>query len=103
MRIEQEKWTQPRGWTPELPGSLAQSAQLVLLFGATAVLDRHEVIEQIRCAYPSAHVLGCSTAGEICGVQVSDDSCVATAVHFEHTEIRGCAIRLGEVQDSFHA
>jgi len=76
---------------------------LVLLFGATAVLDRHEVIEQIRCAYPSAHVLGCSTAGEICGVQVSDDSCVATAVHFEHTEIRGCAIRLGEVQDSFHA
>lgn len=103
MRIEQKKWTQPLGWTSGFPGSLAQSAQLVLLFGATAVLDRHGVLEQIRNAYPGAHILGCSTAGEICGVQVSDDSCVATAVYFEHTELRGGAIRLQEAKDSFQA
>lgn len=103
MRIEQRKWTQPEGWTPGLPGSLAQSAQLVLLFGATNVLDGHGVVEQIRSAYPAAHVLGCSTAGEICGVQVLDDSCVATAVYFEHTELRGGSVRLQEAKDSFQA
>ncbi|MGC9967336.1 MAG: FIST N-terminal domain-containing protein [Syntrophobacteraceae bacterium] len=103
MRVEQSKWIQGRDWTPVLPGTLGKSAQLVLLFGATPILKEQRLIEQVRTAYPAANILGCSTAGEICGTQVSDDSLVATAVSFEHTELRGGLVRLDQVENSFQA
>ena len=85
---------------PPSPGPLAHSAQLVLAFGATAVLQDPPAHESIRGLYPAAHILGCSTAGEICGSEVSDDSLVATAIHFEHTQLRTAHVGLGANPDS---
>ena len=103
MKIEQSKWSKTTEWRPQPPGSLSASAHLILVFGATTVLKDAELLEQLKAAYPTAHMLGCSTAGEICGTQVTDDSLVVTAVHFEHTRVAGSQIRFGEVRDSFHA
>ena len=103
MKTEQRTWTQAHGWAPNSSGPLAQSAQLVLLFGATAVLQDPRLVEPIRKFYPAAHVLGCSTAGEICGTQVSDDSLVATAIHFEHTQVRTAQVSLERNTDSQQA
>jgi len=103
VKIEQSSWTAARDWTPVAPGTLRESAQLVLVFGATALLRDSQRIQDIRQAYPYAHVLGCSTAGEICGTRVFDDSVVATAVHFEATRLQGAKIDLSEVPDSFRA
>ena len=100
MKTEQRTWTQARGWVPDSSGPLAQSAQLVLVFGATAVLRDPKLVDPIRKYYPAAHILGCSTAGEICGTQVSDDSLVVTAVHFEHTQVRTAEVSLGANPDS---
>lgn len=101
MKVEQSHWTTSGGWTPAPPGGLGTSAQLLLIFGGRSVLSNAEPMASLRRLYPSAHVLGCSTAGEICGIHVSDDSLVATAVHFEHTEIRGAQTRIESVEDSF--
>ncbi|MFH0996244.1 MAG: FIST N-terminal domain-containing protein [Pseudomonadota bacterium] len=88
---------------PKPLGVLGESAQLVMLFGATAILKEQRLVEQVKDAYPKAHIFGCSTAGEICGAQVSDDSLVSTAVCFEHTQVRGGRIGLGQMENSFHA
>ena len=103
MKTEQRSWTRTSGWTPALCGPVAQSAQLVLVFGATAVLQDTPLMESIRTFYPVAHILGCSTAGEICGAAVSDDSLVATAIHFEHTQVRTAQVRLAAHPDSREA
>jgi len=103
VKIEQSSWTAERDWTPAAPGTLRESAQLVLVFGATAILHDSQRIQDIRQAYPRAHVLGCSTAGEICGPRVFDDSLVATAVHFDDTRLQAAKIDLSEVPDSFRA
>jgi hypothetical protein len=103
MRIEQKKWTQAKGWTPEPKWALGESAQLVLLFGATHILKERTFTEQFRETWPNAHILGCSTSGEICGIRVSNDSLVATAVCFEHTQIKGGQIRLGQEETSSQA
>ena len=103
MKIEQSGWTSGPGWTPATPGALGESAQLVLVFGARALLRDSRPIQEIRQAYPRAHMLGCSTAGEICGTRVFDDSLVATAVHFEDTRLQGVKIDLSEVPDSLGA
>ncbi len=103
MRIEQKKWTEAKGWTVEHPAALGDSAQLVLVFGATSVLKDQSLVAQIKTAYPNAHILGCSTAGEICGVQVSDHSLVTTAVNFQHTWLKGAQVELHLAENSFHA
>jgi hypothetical protein len=103
VKTEQRTWTQGGGWTPAFSGTPVQSAQLVLVFGATSLLQDPSVVEPIRKYYPAAHIFGCSTAGEICGTQVSDDSLVVTAIHFEHTQLRTAQVSLGANPDSHHA
>ncbi len=103
MKTEQRSWTSGKGWSLASSAPLAQSAQLVLLFGANAALRDSSLVESVRKFYPSAHILGCSTAGEICGTQVSDDSLVATAIHFEHTQLRTAQFSLGANPDSKQA
>jgi hypothetical protein len=103
MKIEQKKWTEAQGWMPEPLGTLAESVQLILAFGATSMLKERRLLEQVKKVYPQAHILGCSTAGEICGIQVSDASLVITAVSFEHTQFRGAQVKLNQVANSFQA
>jgi hypothetical protein len=88
---------------PASSGPLAQSAQLVLVFGATSVLQDPSLVDPIRQYYPTAHIFGCSTAGEIRGTQVSDDSLVVTAIYFEHTQLRTAQVSLGANPDSHFA
>jgi hypothetical protein len=103
MKTEQRTWTQGCEWMPTYCGPVAQGAQLVLVFGGTTVLQDPRLLEQIRKFYPAAHILGCSTAGEICGDQVTDDSLVATAIHFEHTQVRAAQVSLDTTPDSQQA
>lgn len=103
MKIEQRTWTQAGGWTFTESGPLSQCAQLVLVFAATAVLQDSRRVASIRQFHPTAHILGCSTAGEICGAQVFDDALVATAIHFEHTQVRIAQVSLDTNPDSQQA
>jgi hypothetical protein len=88
MDIEQRQWTAAIGWVPAGPASVSATAQLVFVFGAPAVLRDSPCLNELTADYPRAHIVGCSTAGEICGTQVRDDSLVATAVRFEHTKVK---------------
>src|ERR1700722_3198434 len=103
MKTEQKIWTEECGWTPSECRPLAQRAQLLLLFGGTAALRNARAVEQIRDIHPAAYIFGCSTAGEIRGTEVSDDSLVATAIHFEHTQVRAAEYRLDANPDSQQA
>jgi hypothetical protein len=88
---------------PEDARSANKSSQLVLVFGSISALKDTALFEKIRQTYPDSHILGCSTAGEICGTQVFDDSIVATSIYFEHTRIEGVRTTLKEAGDSFQA
>jgi hypothetical protein len=103
MRTEQRVWTGEAGWTTASEPTLGETAQLALVFGATSLLSQPDLANAIKKFYPAAQLLGCSTAGEICGTQVLDDSLVVTAIHFEHAQFQGARVTLGEVADSFLA
>jgi hypothetical protein len=103
MKIEQRRWTEATGWQLAGPETKSSAAQLVLVFGATAVLRRVPLLAELRQLYPAARLLGCSTAGEICGTHVSDDSLVATAVQFERTKIRLEPVSLAQIPGSCEA
>lgn len=101
MKIEQSIWTQSEGWTPPSIGSLGVLAQLVLVFGGTNLLKEGTFFEQIKKVYPQAYFFGCSTAGEISGTVVQDDSLVITAVHFEKSAVKGTYVEFPNGQDSY--
>ena len=103
MEIEQNRWTEDKGWEPVAPGGLGFESQLVLIFGSSSILKEHKCHDQIKKAYPNALFFGCSTAGEIYGTRVSDDSLVATAIKFEHTRINSAQINISDVENSFQA
>lgn len=93
MKIEQNLWRSDKGWKSGEPGSLGDSASLVLIFGSRKILKEPIPLKKIRKSFPNAHLLGCSTAGEICGSEVSDDTLVMTALRFDHTQIKGVRIK----------
>src|SRR5262245_32522304 len=103
MQIEQTRWSQGKGWIPKFPGKLGANAQVVLLFGSPACLKQTAWQDDIVRAYPNAHRIGCSTAGEIYDTEVTDETLVATAVAFEHTRLQGVSLNLEDVPDSYQA
>lgn len=101
MKIEQTQWTESHNWAPHMPGNNALAADVVLLFGDKAKLQNKQLICDIRSAYPDALITGCSTAGEICGTRVLDESLAVTAICFEHTAVRSAMVKVGSAEDSY--
>jgi hypothetical protein len=103
MRVEQWQWTPGSGWSPGLPGGASSETDLVLVFAATDLLKNGGRLDELRQRHPEALFCGCSTAGEIAGTRVRDDSLVATAVRFESTRVAGSQVRVAEYADSRQA
>lgn len=77
------------------------ASQLVLVFGSTALFSDRTNFTSIRTAFPSALIVGCSTAGEIHSTTVSDETLVITAVTFEHTQVRLSKVNIDDALQSF--
>jgi hypothetical protein len=103
MKIEQLKWSDMDGWEFRSQPKLSNSAQLVFLFGGTSILKNEKHITKISQAYGNAYLFGCSTAGEICSTNVSDNSLVITAVEFEQTPIQVERIKIEDADKSYQA
>ncbi len=101
MKIEQARWTRQRGWHPRPPGSFGITPELVFAFGGTTTLADDCLLSEVAGAFPAAQVLGCSTAGEIYGTEVSDDALVVTAVAFERATCRGAHVSVRDFESSY--
>jgi len=89
MQVEQRLWTRETGWQPAFDvGASTHGAQLVLVFGGVEQVRGSECLERVRVRYPGAHVIGCTTAGQIQDTRVTDESIALTAVRFEHSRVK---------------
>jgi len=84
-------------------GKLAGQADLVLVFGATKKIKEKGIIDLIKVSYPKACIFGCSTAGEIMGTHVLDDSLIVTAVSFSKSRVEGALVTGVSARDSYKA
>lgn len=103
LSIETLTHTPAAGWSaPEFP-AIDSDRTLVLVFGAPSYLDDPAAIRQLLDACPRAHVIGCSTAGEIRGTAIADGSLVVAAARFEHTPLRVAGTPIRAPGESFAA
>ena len=100
MNVQQLVWKADSGWEPKAPGKNRISPQLILVFWSV----KHELtsapLTDLKEAYGEACVMGCSTSGEIAGIEVHDNSFTATLVEFESASVRGTKVRVDDCSDS---
>lgn len=107
MKIRQVVLARQTDGAGQLAAQLAPLAeidpQLLLVFGNGAFLTAPVFLEAIAGTFPEAFRLGCSTAGEIATARAHDESCVVTAVAFEHGSLKGVSADLPAMEGSFDA
>jgi hypothetical protein len=86
MRVAQLTWSKNAGWVAT-PGE-RDKANLVFFFGARDALTSGERYAELRAMYPNAHILGCSTGGQIRNSDIVDEEITAAAIHFDATNLR---------------
>ena len=86
MKTFSTSYRKATGWEKELP-DFDSPETLILVFGSSSYLDFTEPFHALRQHYPYSIMVGCSTAGEILGDEILDDSLVISITRFEHTAI----------------
>jgi hypothetical protein len=88
MRAQHMVWNSRTGWVAgkSEPGE----ASLVLYFGARQALAGSARYDELRAMFPRAHLLGCSTGGQVNNDDICDDEIVAAAIGFDATRLKLC-------------
>lgn len=76
---------------------------LVLVFGGSNLLEHPESLAALARAYPRSHLAGCSTAGEIFGTKVNDDTLAIGVARFESGRLATAGVAVGSAAESFAA
>ena len=105
MNIEQKVFEDKKGWQTVSPQTLTeeQKPQLVLVFGSTALIQDPTHFSTIRTLYRDSRLVFCSTAGEIYGGRVIDNSLIVTAIHFSNTTLQFCEVDIKHSDQSAEA
>ena len=91
------------GWSSPLPADLDSAQTLVAVFAATAYGDRPAFWTSLRAAFPQAHVLACSRAGEIAGDRITDDGASILVARFRRASLWSAAIPIQAIEMSRRA
>jgi hypothetical protein len=88
IRFQQLRWTAESGWV-EMGASEEplERVALILVFGGREAIGAVQPFRDLQARYPDALVAGCSTAGEILDIEVTDRGLVATVLSFSATRV----------------
>jgi hypothetical protein len=88
------------GWEDPFP-DFDSPQTLVIVFGAPEFLKQPEPVQELTRVYPSSHIVGCSTAGEIFGKEITDESLVVAVVHFAATRLESLVLPIQNADASY--
>ena len=103
MNIAQYKFIPSSGWSFENGVETLKNASLVIVFGSTENLKNSDNFIELKKLFEGAIFIGSSTAGEILGTNVYDNTIIATAIQFEKTTVKYVSKVIDSVEDSFDA
>jgi len=75
------------------------SAHVVFIFGDENFFKEPKYYLELKKRYPNAHLLGCSSSGNVLGVEISHAPITATAVQFKTSSVRLLKLDLEPFQD----
>src|SRR5205085_11057455 len=84
MQVEEFCWSETSGWTVAGDGA----TDLILYFGTRDALADGARYRELRQRFPGAHIVGCSTGGQIRNDDVCDHEIAAARLKFDATRLR---------------
>ncbi|WP_431159053.1 FIST signal transduction protein [Winogradskyella poriferorum] len=87
----------------DMVSSIELDPSIFLLFISPTFQEKQELISSLKKQYPNSTIIGCSTAGEISGVNVNDDSVSLTAIELEKTPHTLQVVEVSSMDQSFDA
>jgi hypothetical protein len=75
LHYRKDKWSE----IASEPSFNGQNCQLVIVFGSQETVVKPEILDHLKRKFPEANILLSSTAGEILGDSVYEDTAVVTA------------------------
>ncbi|MEX1254241.1 MAG: FIST N-terminal domain-containing protein [Dehalococcoidia bacterium] len=103
MKLETFSYTIRTGWSVQPFPDLDSDRTLVIVFSAPEFVDTPEPIEALVQAYPSSHVIGCSSSGEIFDAKISDGSMAVGVLQFEYSSVASTAAPVQSADESYEA
>jgi hypothetical protein len=103
VQVESFSYRTGYGWSVAPLPELDSPRTLVLVFGGSAFFDNELPFLQLLERYPTSHILGCSTAGEILGDSLADDSLVVAVTRFDRTTVASAFAPVASPSDSLLA
>ena len=85
MKTVQAYYTENEGWV-YITDKKNLDNPLVIVFGDRVLLENTEILQRLKLEFPYNDIVYGSTAGEIAGQHVLDDSLSVTAIEFEKTK-----------------
>src|SRR5215471_2299051 len=100
MKLQTFTHSKKSGWSvPQFP-ALDSKRTLVLVFGAKCYGDAGDAIADLAEAYPTSHIVGCSTSGEIFDTSLSDDTLSVAVAAFNATTLKSASATVQCAADS---
>ena len=101
MLLSRYRYKPSQGWNSPLEPSLDSENTLVILFGASAAQRLTAALADLGTAFPRSAMVGCSTAGEIFGPSLEDDTLVVAVMKFSHVKVRLASHQITDTKSSF--
>ncbi|MBI3817703.1 MAG: FIST C-terminal domain-containing protein [Planctomycetes bacterium] len=102
MRVSTISYLQNGEWSDRLP-DLDSPETLVVVFGASSYYDDTKPFERLKSAFPNSSIIGCSTAGEIFGLNLYDQSLAVAVAKFDRSRLRTVSASVTNAGESFSA
>lgn len=74
---------------------------LIFVFGAREILNSSQFTDRLKSVFPNSLLFGCSTSGEISGIEVFENSASITAIQFDKTLVKLESVMLSDCDSSF--
>jgi hypothetical protein len=87
-------------WSADPDGRLDSERTLVVVFGASNLIDDPAPVQRILDAYPRSTIMGCSSSGEIYGSRIYDNTLAVAVAKFDRATLRVANARIAGPGDS---
>jgi hypothetical protein len=103
MKLQTIQYKKNQGWSVKQFPELDSEQTLLILFASPEFINHPEPILELHKAYPHSHMIGCSSAGEIFGESVLDESISVAIIKFEKTKLKIVKAKIDASQKSNQA
>lgn len=100
MKLMTFQYIKNKGWSIDKFPDLDSEQTLILVFAAPGFINSPEPIYELAKHYPKSKMIGCSSAGEILGADIYDDSLSVAVVHLEKSTIKITKIEIQDINQS---